>query len=47
MLIKKIKAFIKWTFLLAVVFCLSFLIAGGANFYLSDNEMFVKVQYTT
>ena len=47
MLIKKIKAFIKWTFLLAVVFCLSFLIAGGANFYLSDNEMFVKVQNTT
>lgn len=47
MLIKKIKAFIKWTFLLAAVFCLSFLIAGGANFYLSDNEMFVKVQNTT
>ena len=47
MLIKKIKAFIKWTFLLAVVFCLSFLIAGGANFYLSDNEMFVNVQNTT
>ena len=47
MLIKKIKAFIKWTFLLAVVFCLSFLIAEGANFYLSDNEMFVKVQNTT
>ena len=47
MVIKKIKAFIKWTFLLAVVFCLSFLIAGGANFYLSDNEMFVKVQNTT
>ena len=47
MLIKKIKAFIKWTFLLAVVFCFSFLIAGGANFYLSDNEMFVKVQHTT
>ena len=47
MLIKKIKAFIKWIFLLAVVFCLSFLIAGGANFYLSDNEMFVKVQNTT
>ena len=47
MLIKKIKAFIKWTFLLAVGFCLSFLIAGGANFYLSDNEMFVKVQNTT
>ena len=47
MLLKKIKAFIKWTFLLAVVFCLSFLIAGGANFYLSDNEMFVKVQNTT
>ena len=47
MFIKKIKAFIKWTFLLAVVFCLSFLIAGGANFYLSDNEMFVNVQNTT
>ena len=47
MVIKKIKAFIKWTFLLAAVFCLSFLIAGGANFYLSDNEMFVKVQNTT
>ena len=47
MLIKKIKAFIKWTFLLAAVFCLSFLIAGGANFYLSDNKMFVKVQNTT
>ena len=47
MFIKKIKAFIKWTFLLAVVFCLSFLIAGGANFYLSDNKMFVKVQNTT
>ena len=47
MVIKKIKAFIKWTFLLAAVFCLSFLIAGGANFYLSDNKMFVKVQNTT
>ncbi|MGM9539846.1 transglycosylase domain-containing protein [Anaerovibrio sp.] len=47
MLIKKIKAFIKWTALLMVVFCLSFLIAGGANFYLSDNEMFAKVQDTT
>lgn len=47
MLIKKIKAFIKWTFLLAAVFCLSFLIAGGANFYLSDNEMFAQVQNTT
>ena len=47
MVIKKIKAFIKWTFLLAAVFCLSFLIAGGANFYLSDNEMFAKVQNTT
>ena len=47
MVIKKIKAFIKWTFLLAAVFCLSFLIAGGANFYLSDNEIFVKVQNTT
>lgn len=30
-----------------MVFCLSFLIAGGANFYLSDNKMFVKVQNTT
>ena len=47
MLIKKIKTFIKWTALLMVVFCLSFLVAGGANFYLSDNEMFSKVQDTT
>ena len=39
MLIKKIKTFIKWTSLLLVVFCLSFLAAGGANLYLSDNAI--------
>lgn len=39
MFIKKIKTFIKWASLLLVVFCLSFLAAGGANLYLSNNAI--------
>lgn len=46
MLIKKIKAIAKWTLLLLVVFCLSFLAAGGGNFILPDRKMPVGVQDT-
>lgn len=44
MLIKKLKQMLKWAIALGTVFCLSFLFAGGANYYLYRDKIFSQAE---
>lgn len=47
MLIRKIKHWLKWILALTIVFFVSFLVAGGAGFYLNTERLSTKAESLT